>query len=106
MTAALLLLGDGRSPAGGHAHSGGLEAAVAAGRVSDVPSLTAFVGGRMGTAGLVAGAFAAAACAAFPDAAALAELDGELDARMLSPTVRLASRRLGRQLLRAARTAT
>ena len=105
MPAALLLLSDGRFPAGGHAHSGGLEAAVTAGRVSDVPSLTAFLRGRMGTAGLVAGAFAAAACAASADAAALAELDAELDARMPSPTVRLASRRLGRQLLRAARAA-
>ncbi|MBM0204330.1 urease accessory protein UreF, partial [Micromonospora sp. STR1s_5] len=28
----LLLLADGRFPAGAHAHSGGLEAAVAAGR--------------------------------------------------------------------------
>ena len=32
--ATLLLLADGRLPAGGHAHSGGLEAAVAAGRVA------------------------------------------------------------------------
>ncbi len=30
--AALLVLADGRFPAGGHAHSGGAEAAVTAGR--------------------------------------------------------------------------
>ena len=34
MNSVLLLLADGRFPAGGHAHSSGLEAAVAAGRVS------------------------------------------------------------------------
>ncbi|MET7801807.1 urease accessory protein UreF, partial [Streptomyces decoyicus] len=31
--AALFVLADGRFPAGGHAHSGGAEAAVAAGRI-------------------------------------------------------------------------
>lgn len=33
--AALLVLADGRFPAGGHAHSGGAEAAVRAGRITD-----------------------------------------------------------------------
>src|SRR5215470_4703605 len=61
--ATLLMLADGRYPAGGHAHSGGLEAAIAAGRVRDLPDLTAFLRGRLATAGLVAAAFAAAACA-------------------------------------------
>ncbi|MEU5422925.1 urease accessory protein UreF, partial [Streptomyces sp. NPDC020667] len=37
--AALLVLADGRFPAGGHAHSGGAEAAVKAGRVRDAESL-------------------------------------------------------------------
>ena len=60
---ALLLLADGRLPAGGHAHSGGLEAAVAAGRVHDLATLEAFLRGRLATAGLVAAAFAAAAAA-------------------------------------------
>ena len=50
--AALLLLADGRFPAGGHAHSGGVEAAVAAGRVHDTASLEAFCRGRLHTAGL------------------------------------------------------
>ena len=56
----LLVLADGRLPAGGHAHSGGLEAAVAAGRVHDLATLEAFLRGRLATAGLVAAAFAAA----------------------------------------------
>ncbi|MEU8329179.1 urease accessory UreF family protein [Micromonospora sp. NPDC048839] len=57
----LLLVADGRFPAGAHAHSGGLEAAVAAGRVTDLASLDAFLAGRLATAGLVGAAFAAAA---------------------------------------------
>ena len=61
--ATLLVLADGRLPAGGHAHSGGLEAAVSAGRVRDVGGLEGFLRGRLATAGVVAAAFAAAACA-------------------------------------------
>jgi urease accessory protein len=60
--ATLLVLADGRLPAGGHAHSGGLEAAVEAGRVADLRSLNGFLRGRLATSGLVAAAFAAAAC--------------------------------------------
>ncbi|MFD4346618.1 urease accessory protein UreF [Streptomyces coelicoflavus] len=59
------MLADGRFPAGGHAHSGGLEAAVVAGRVSDPGTLEAFLRGRVATSGAMAAAFAAAACAAF-----------------------------------------
>jgi urease accessory protein len=50
---ALLLLADARLPAGGHAHSGGLEAAVAAGRVVDAASLDGFLRGRLATAARV-----------------------------------------------------
>jgi hypothetical protein len=57
----LLLLSDGRFPAGGHAHSGGIEAAVMAGRVTDVDTLGLFLAGRLATAGRVAAALAAAA---------------------------------------------
>ncbi|WP_329490986.1 urease accessory protein UreF [Kitasatospora sp. NBC_01246] len=96
--AALLLLADGRFPAGGHAHSGGAEAAVRSGRVRDTESMTAFLTGRLHTTGLVSAALAAAA-AAGQDA-------GRLDAaRTASPALRATSRRLGRQLLRAARAA-
>jgi urease accessory protein len=58
-----LLLSDSRFPAGGHAHSGGVEPAVTAGTVTDLASLEAFLRGRLRTAGLVAAGLAAAACA-------------------------------------------
>jgi len=58
-----LLLSDSRFPAGGHAHSGGVEPAVTAGTVSDLASLEAFLRGRLRTAGLVAAGLAAVACA-------------------------------------------
>ncbi|MFF1282632.1 urease accessory protein UreF [Streptomyces sp. NPDC058299] len=97
--AALLVLADGRFPAGGHAHSGGAEAAVRAGRITDAASLEDFCRGRLHTAGLVAGALAAAAVlGAEPE-----ELDAAADARTPSPALRSAARRLGRQLLRATR---
>jgi urease accessory protein len=99
---ALLLLADSRFPAGAHAHSGGLEAAAAAGRVHDTASLHEFLSGRLHTGALLAAAFAAAACQA-DQVETLAELDHEHDVRLLSPALRLSSRRLGRQLLRAAR---
>ncbi|MFI6206052.1 urease accessory protein UreF [Streptomyces sp. NPDC051041] len=96
---ALLVLADGRFPAGGHAHSGGAEAAVRAGRVTGAASLEDFCRGRLHTAGLVAaGLAAAAALGADP-----AELDAAADARTPSPALRVAARRLGRQLTRAAR---
>jgi urease accessory protein len=100
MSTALLLLADSRLPAGGHAHSGGLEAAVAAGRVRDVSTLDGFLRGRLATTGLVAAAFAAAARAR-PTSAGV--LDAGLDARTPSPALRRASRVQGRALLRAGR---
>ena len=109
--AALLLLTDARMPAGGHAHSGGIEAAVDARTVRDVGDLAAFLRGRLHTTGRVAAAVAAVACAraADPatalDAAGWAELDGEVSARTPSPAQREASRAQARTLLRAARVA-
>ncbi|MET9130834.1 urease accessory protein UreF [Streptomyces antibioticus] len=97
--AALLVLADGRFPAGGHAHSGGAEEAVKAGRITGAAGLEAFCRGRLHTAGLVAAALAAAAAAG----ADPAELDAAADARTPSPALRLAARKLGRQLARAAR---
>ena len=64
MTAALLTLADSRLPAGGHAHSGGVEQAIAAGVVHDPGTLTAFLRRRLHTAGAVAAGLAAAACGA------------------------------------------
>jgi urease accessory protein len=125
----LLLLADGRFPSGGHAHSGGLEAAVAAGRVTGVADLRGFLLGRLHTQGLVCAAFTAATHHAATDPAAplpnatdpaatlapvtdpvgggggvVALLDEELDARTPSPALRLTSRRQGRAQLRAARS--
>ena len=60
MGAASLLLADARFPAGGHAHSGGVETAATAGTVTDLASLEAFLRGRLRTAGLTAAGLAAA----------------------------------------------
>jgi urease accessory protein len=62
VSVAALLLSDSRFPAGGHAHSGGVEPAVTARTVSDLGSLELFLRGRLRTAGLVAAGLAAAAC--------------------------------------------
>lgn len=97
--AALLILADGRLPAGGHAHSGGAEAAVHAGRVRDAETLAAFCRGRLHTQGLTSAAVAAAAALGIDPLL----LDTATEARTPSPALRTASRRLGRQLLRAAR---
>ena len=96
----LLLLTDGRFPAGGHAHSGGIEAAVMAGRVTGTDTLAVFLAGRLTTAGRVAAALAAAAGTGAHD---LVRLDAEAGARIPSPALRAASRTQGRQLLRTAR---
>lgn len=120
--AALLLLADSRLPAGGHAHSGGIEAAVAAGLVSGMAELESYLRGRLATAGAQAGAVAAYACRLArrcadptghpsppPDRAPLdwagrewGRLDAEVSARMPSPAQRAASRSQGRALLRVA----
>jgi urease accessory protein len=116
MSVAALLLGDSRFPAGGHAHSGGVEPAVTAGTVTGLQTLEWFLRGRLRTAGLVAAGLAAAACAGVQrnvaqgksaavvrDDGFWAELDAEADARTPAPAQREASRRQGRALLRAAR---
>ncbi|WP_368858070.1 urease accessory UreF family protein, partial [Streptomyces sp. Vc17.3-30] len=86
--AALLVLADGRFPAGGHAHSGGAEEAVGAGRIRDAAELGAFCRGRLHTAGLVAAALAAAAA----DGTDPLALDEAADARTPSPALRTAAR--------------
>ncbi|WP_314616714.1 urease accessory protein UreF [Streptomyces stackebrandtii] len=98
---ALLVLADGRFPAGGHAHSGGAEAAVKAGRIKDAAGLEAFCRGRLHTTGLTSAGLAAAAARGLDPY----ELDAAADARTPSPALRAAARRLGRQLMRAARSA-
>ncbi|MEV6591205.1 urease accessory protein UreF [Streptomyces acidicola] len=96
---ALLVLADGRFPAGGHAHSGGVEAAVAAQTVRDPVTLDSFCRGRLHTAGLTAASLAAAAATGCDPLV----LDEAADARTPAPALRATSRKLGRQMLRAAR---
>lgn len=97
--AALLVLADGRFPAGGHAHSGGAEPAVRAGRLTDARDLADFCRGRLHTTGLTAAALAAAAVLGVDPLA----LDEAADARTPSPALRATARKLGRQMMRAAR---
>lgn len=106
--AALLLLGDGRLPTGGHVHSGGVEAAVARGAIRGEDGLRAFIEGRLHTAGVQDATLAAATRARLVTAAAphrphvLRRLDAEVDARLPVGPLRDASRRQGRQLVRVA----
>ncbi|MFI0980362.1 urease accessory protein UreF [Streptomyces sp. NPDC021093] len=95
----MLVLADGRFPAGGHAHSGGAEAAVKAGRIRDHRDLASFCRGRLHTAGLTAAGLAAAAALGLDPLA----LDEAADARTPSPALRATARKLGRQMMRAAR---
>lgn len=99
--AALLVLADGRFPAGGHAHSGGAEPAVREGRIRDAAGLADFCRGRLHTTALTSAALAAAAALGHD----LVELDRAADARTPSPALRGAARKLGRQMMRAARAA-
>jgi urease accessory protein len=104
--AALLLLADGRFPAGGHVHSAGVEAAVGDGRVTGVDDLRAFLVGRLHTGGLADATLAASTAHRLAPGELLVEvvrlLDAEAAARQPVPPLRAASRRLGRQLLRVA----
>jgi urease accessory protein len=102
--AALLVLVDGRLPAGGYAHSGGVEAFVRRGELHDLATLRDLLATRLETIGF---------CDATVAVAALLEghagtdrwdrLDAEAGARIASPALRTTSRILGRQLVRTAR---
>jgi urease accessory protein len=108
MSAVALLLADSRFPAGGYAHSLGLEQAVSDGL--DVAGVPDFMDARLrlvarADAALSVAALRAAAAAPPAAADALAQLDGEHAARCPSPVLRAIARRLGSQLLRSAATA-
>lgn len=97
----LLLLTDSRFPTGGYAHSGGLEAAVADGlEAGEVPG---FLRGRLRGVARPEASLAVAARRA-GQVEELLRLDAEALARCPSPPLRLASSRLGSQLLRTAST--
>jgi urease accessory protein len=94
-----LLLADARTPSGGHAHSGGLEAAIDAGmRAEEVPG---FIRARLQTVGRceAALAFRAAQARRLDE---LIALDLEAVARTAAEPLRRASGQLGRGLLRTA----
>ena len=96
---ALLMLADGRFPDGTHAHSFGMEAAVAMGRVHDPDSLHRYIEARLWTTTRTdAGAAALGARGDHP----LDDIDAALSLRQPSRATRDASRSLGRSLVRTA----
>lgn len=104
-TLAALLLADSRLPTGGHAHSGGVEAAVESALLRDDADLALFLAGRLRGSGPVLAAAAAAGCLLAAGTAAVkwGRWDGALSARIPSAAAREASRAQGAALLRTAR---
>ncbi|MGH7356930.1 MAG: urease accessory protein UreF [Candidatus Rokuibacteriota bacterium] len=104
-TLTLWQFADGLFPAGGFAHSFGLETYAQQGRVRDRASLEAFVvahlEGAAGPCDAVAAATAARLAVA-GDAEGLCALDARLDAMKCVPEFRTASVQMGRQTLRVA----
>src|SRR5919109_356756 len=102
---ALLQRSEGLFPAGGFAHSFGLETYAQDGRVRDRAGLEAFVTahleGASGPADAVA-VVAAVRLAAAGDVPGWVELDERLEAMKAVPETREASRQMGRQTLRVA----
>jgi urease accessory protein len=125
MNTLLLLLLDSRAPAGAHHHSGGMEAAVGTGLVTGPAGLEDFCRARLRTSARVCAAFAAASARLQSDMperrVARAQdqwaqhqwaqhqwalLDAEFEARTPSEAMRMASRQLGRGLIRLVRSVT
>jgi len=101
----LLQFADGLFPAGGFAHSFGLETYVQDGRVRDRQGLEAFIAAHLeGSAGPADAAAAAIAVrlSARADSEDWIALDARLDAMKSIPEFRTASRQMGRQSLRIA----
>jgi urease accessory protein len=99
---ALLQFSDGLFPAGGFAHSFGLETYVQSGHVRDGPTLQTFLVAHLeGMAGPcdAAAAVRAAETSALPQ---WMEIDARLEAMKCVPEFRDASGQMGRQTLRAA----
>ena len=104
-TLTLWQFADGLFPAGGFAHSFGLETYAQQGRVRDRASLEAFVTAHLEGAAGPCDAVAAASAARLAvagDAASLFALDARLDAMKSVPEFRIASAQMGRQTLRVA----
>jgi len=102
---AVLQFADGLFPAGGFAHSLGLETYVQDGLVTDRAGLEAFVTAHLEGAAGPADAVAVAAAvrlAVAGDVVGWVELDERLEAMKPVPETREASRQMGRQTLRVA----
>ncbi len=102
---AVLQFADGLFPAGGFAHSFGLETYAQEGAVRDRAGLEAFVAAHLeGSAGPCDAVAAAAAVrlAAARDVTGWVALDERLEAMKAVPETRAASRQMGRQTLRVA----
>lgn len=102
---ALLQFSDGLFPAGGFAHSLGLETYVQDDRITDAAGLERFVTAQLeGSAGPTdaAAAVLAARAARDGDGAGILALDVRVDVMKPVPEARAASRQMGRQLLRIA----
>ncbi|HXW79151.1 MAG TPA: urease accessory UreF family protein [Acidimicrobiales bacterium] len=97
-------MADGRFPAGGYVHSGGLEQAVVSGRVCSVDELSIFLVGRLKTLGRTEAALSALSWSAAPCLDALFTIQAEAVARSPSPAWREASCMQGRNLVRAAQS--
>jgi urease accessory protein len=101
----LLQFSDGLFPAGGYAHSLGLETYVQSGAVSDADGAESFIRAYLensaGPTDAVA-AIAAVRAAAAGDLGACIELDASLEAMKCAAELRDASRQMGRQTLRIA----
>lgn len=95
---------DSFFPSGGYAFSSGLEAAVAHGAVHDAASLSRYVADALeqGVGRCDAVALAKAHRAAAGDLSEAFEADAELEAMRLGRSTRLASRQMGRQVIRMA----
>lgn len=101
----MLLLADSRLPAGGHGHSGGVEALVDRGLLRSEADLALFLAGRLRTGAAVPAAAAAVACGLAGDAAAgpdWSRWDAAVSARLPAAATREASWAQGAALLRTA----
>jgi urease accessory protein len=98
----VLLLADSRFPAGGHAHSQGVEAVVRSGMLTTPAELSDYLAARLGTTGVVAAAQAAAAHQRSESTVDWNRWEQACAARNPSAAQRAAAKAQGAALLRSA----